>query len=93
MRRYFIAGNWKMNLNRADSVNLAAEIDKALLDLPDVDVAICPPAVYLEAVGNTLAGHDSQVALGAQDMYPPDSGAYTGELSPVPCSRISAVVT
>ncbi len=81
MRRYFIAGNWKMNLNRADSISLAGEIGKGLLDLPAVDVAICPPAVYLEAVGNTLAGHDSPVALGAQDMYPPDSGAYTGELS------------
>lgn len=81
MRRYFIAGNWKMNLNRADSVSLAGEIGKVLLDLPAVDVAICPPAVYLEAVGNTLAGQDSPVALGAQDMYPPDSGAYTGELS------------
>ncbi len=81
MRRYFIAGNWKMNLNRADSVSLAGEIGKVLLDLPAVDVAICPPAVYLEAVGNTLAGNDSPVALGAQDMYPHDSGAYTGELS------------
>jgi triosephosphate isomerase len=81
MRRYFIAGNWKMNLNRADSISLAGEIGKGLLDLPAVDVAICPPAVYLDAVGNTLAGHDSPVALGAQDMYPPDSGAYTGELS------------
>jgi triosephosphate isomerase len=86
MRRYFIAGNWKMNLNRADSVLLARELGSQLLDLPSetvpaVDVAICPPAVYLEAVGNTLSSHDSPITLGAQDMYPAEAGAFTGELS------------
>jgi triosephosphate isomerase len=81
MRRYFIAGNWKMNLNRADSISLTSGIAQLLSDLPDLDVAICPPAVYLEAVGNTLDNHDSPVALGAQDMYHADTGAYTGELS------------
>ena len=79
MRRYFIAGNWKMNLNRADSVSLAGEIGNVLLDLPAVDVAICPPAVYLEAVARELSG--SPIALGSQNMHDQPSGAFTGELS------------
>ena len=54
MRRFFIAGNWKMNLDRAASVELAAGIVSALGDISQLDVAICPPAVYLEAVASEL---------------------------------------
>ena len=44
-----------------------------------VNLAVCPPACYLDAVGRALAG--SKVALGAQNMYHQPNGAYTGELS------------
>ena len=79
MRRFFIAGNWKMNLDRAASLALAEAIASDLAGLATVDVAICPPAVYLDAVSGPLA--DSPVALGAQDMYHQPGGAFTGELS------------
>jgi triosephosphate isomerase len=44
-----------------------------------VDLAICPPSVYLEAVGQALSG--SPIALGAQNVYHEEKGAFTGEIS------------
>jgi triosephosphate isomerase (TIM) len=79
MRRQFIAGNWKMNTNRASAVALAEGIVKAAASVAGVDIAVCPPSCYLEAVGKVLAG--SKVGLGAQNMYHEKEGAFTGELS------------
>lgn len=79
MRRPFIAGNWKMNTNRASAVTLAQEVVKQAESLSGVDLAVCPPSCYLDAVGRALAG--SKVALGAQNVYHEKDGAYTGELS------------
>lgn len=79
MRRPLIAGNWKMNLHRAEGLALARAVATAAPQYPGVDVAVCPPAVYLDAVGQALAG--SPVALGAQNMYCEANGAFTGELS------------
>ena len=79
MRRLLIAGNWKMNLNRADSVALARALVERAGEAADADLAICPPSVYLDAVGQTVA--DSPIALGAQNMYHEAEGAFTGEVS------------
>ncbi|HWB07889.1 MAG TPA: triose-phosphate isomerase [Pirellulales bacterium] len=79
MRRFFIAGNWKMNLNRQQAVELAKGVAAGAQKFPQVELAVCPPAVYLEAVGQVLAG--SEVGLGAQNMYHEASGAFTGEIS------------
>lgn len=79
MRRPFIAGNWKMNLNLASSVALVEGLVKATADCDDVDVAVCPPSVYLSAVARAAAG--SKVGVGAQNMYHEADGAFTGELS------------
>jgi triosephosphate isomerase (TIM) len=79
MRRPFIAGNWKMNLNRASAVALAKAVAKESSSVEGVNIAVCPPSVYLEAVGAAVAG--SKVALGAQNMYHEAKGAFTGELS------------
>jgi triosephosphate isomerase len=80
MRRPFIAGNWKMHLDRAGAVSLAAGVAKRASEFADVDIAVCPPFVYLEAVAKAIAG--STVALGAQNMYHAAQGAFTGEVSP-----------
>ncbi|HEX3868893.1 MAG TPA: triose-phosphate isomerase, partial [Pirellulales bacterium] len=79
MRRPFIAGNWKMNLKRADAVALAQAVAAKVGDYPDVDVAVCPPSVYLDAVGAAIKG--TTLALGAQNMYHEAGGAFTGEIS------------
>ena len=80
MRRKIIAGNWKMNSSRADGVALASAIAAKIGAAANVDIVVCPPSVYLEAVGQAIKG--SAVALGAQNCYYEAKGAFTGELSP-----------
>ncbi|MFV1966234.1 MAG: triose-phosphate isomerase [Pirellulaceae bacterium] len=79
MRRPFIAGNWKMNLTRDECERLARGIAEQFSAGEKLDVAVCPPTPYLDAVGRALKG--SAVDLGAQNMYHAASGAYTGETS------------
>ncbi len=79
MRRPFIAGNWKMNLDRAQAVALAAGVAQRSAEFGAVDVAVCPPSVYLAAVHESVAG--SPVGVGAQNIYFEVSGAFTGEIS------------
>ncbi len=79
MRRPFIAGNWKMNLDRAAAVALAEELVKQTQGIEGVELAVCPPNVYVDAVGRVVAG--SKIGLGAQNAYHEASGAYTGEIS------------
>jgi triosephosphate isomerase len=80
MRRPFIAGNWKMNLDWAEAVALAQEVARRAPAPDRVDLAVCPPSVYLDAVGKVLAR--SHISLGAQNMYHEAAGAFTGEISP-----------
>jgi triosephosphate isomerase len=78
-RRPFIAGNWKMNLDLAGAVALAKGLVKEAEGKDGVDLAICPPSVYLDSVGKAVAG--TKVGLGAQNMYSEKKGAFTGEVS------------
>ncbi|MGD9645726.1 MAG: triose-phosphate isomerase [Pirellulales bacterium] len=79
MRRPLIAGNWKMNLDRAAASALAIDVVAGCAGRAGVDVVLCPPFVYLPAVAEALAG--SAIGLGAQDLYHEASGAFTGEVS------------
>ncbi len=75
-----IAGNWKMNTDRQQAVELARDVVEAVGESSiDVAVAVCPPSVNLDAVSAVVGG--SLVRLGAQNMHAADSGAYTGEVS------------
>jgi triosephosphate isomerase len=78
-RKPFIAGNWKMNTSAAAAVALAEALREKIGSVEAVDLAACPPFVYLAAVGEALAG--SRIALGAQDVFYEDDGAFTGEVS------------
>ncbi len=55
MRRPFIAGNWKMNLDRAAAIALAGEVAAEAKKFGQVDVVLCPPFVYLDAVAGEAA--------------------------------------
>ena len=79
MRRALIAGNWKMNLDRAGSVALASAIAERSKAVEGVDLAVFPPSVYIDAVRGSVAG--SRLGYGAQNMYPEPNGAFTGEIS------------
>jgi triosephosphate isomerase len=78
-RKKLIAGNWKMNKTTAEAVALAQDIVSAAGKQADVDVVLCPPYTVLESVGRGVEG--SLIKLGAQNMHPEDSGAFTGEIS------------
>jgi triosephosphate isomerase len=79
MRRKLIAGNWKMNLDRAGGIALAKGVAEKAGDVPNVDLLVCPPSVYIAPVADTVKG--TKVAVGAQNMYHEASGAFTGEIS------------
>jgi triosephosphate isomerase (TIM) len=79
MQRKLIAGNWKMNTDRAGAVALAKGVAEGAGKHSAVDLLVCPPSVYLVPVAEALAG--SKVALGAQNMFHEANGAFTGELS------------
>jgi triosephosphate isomerase len=79
MRRLFIAGNWKMNLDRAAAVELVTALKDGLGDRDDADVGVFPPYVYLPAVVDALQG--GRIVVGAQNLHPEPSGAYTAEIA------------
>jgi len=74
-----IAANWKMNPN---SQKEAKEIFSALggpaSGWDDIDVVVCPPCVYLPIIKEIKT---KNIALGAQNIYFEDKGAFTGEIS------------
>jgi triosephosphate isomerase len=79
MGRKLIAGNWKMNTDRAEAIKLARGVVDGAGTHSNVDLLVCPPFVYLDAVREIVQG--TPVALGAQNMYHEASGAFTGEVS------------
>ena len=68
-----------MNTSREGAVRLAGELAGAIGSIDDVDLAVCPPFVYLADVVEALRG--TNIAVGAQDMFYQDDGAFTGEIS------------
>ena len=56
MKRPFIAGNWKMNLDRAEAVALAKGVAQRSAEFGTVDVAVCPPSDYQKADNKNVAG-------------------------------------
>ena len=81
MRKPFVAGNWKMNTDIGASVNLAKAVAEGTSELAGVrvDVAVIPPFVYIPAVVEALS--TTHIAVGAQDVYFEQKGAFTGEIS------------
>ena len=68
-----------MNLNQSEATELTAGLVTKLANNTEVDVAICPSFGYLSGIAKQLAS--SNISLGAQNLYPADAGAYTGELN------------
>jgi triosephosphate isomerase len=79
MRRPFVAGNWKMHGTRAENAELIEALLTGVPAQPLVDIAVCPPCVYLWEIGRLLKA--SSIALGAQSVCAEGVGAFTGEVS------------
>lgn len=80
MRHKIVAGNWKMNKNLQEGVELAKELNTILAtDKPNCDVVICTPFIHLASVAQVL--DQNVIGLGAENCADKASGAYTGEVS------------
>ncbi len=79
MRRKIVAGNWKMNKTPSEAVELINTL-KPLVANDDVDVVFCVPAIDITVAVEAAKG--SNIAIGAENMYYEESGAYTGEIAP-----------
>ena len=79
MRRKLIAVNWKMNMTPSQAVKLVNEL-KPHVDNKDVDVLFCVPAIDIIPVINEVK--DTDIEVGAENVFYEEKGAYTGELSP-----------
>jgi triosephosphate isomerase (TIM) len=80
-RTPLIAGNWKMNTNLEEAVNLIKTMQSPLHKVQGVEKVICPPFISLNAARAIVKG--STVKLGAQNMFYQEKGAFTGEISPL----------
>ncbi len=90
MRRMFVAGNWKMNTDRASGAELARSVAKAVPHGYAVDVLVAPPFPYLLAVGEAIAGSGVLLGVRTPTSNPPERSQAR---RPSRCSRTSVVST
>jgi len=88
VRKGFVAGNWKMNLDRKAALALAATLREKCGTRKSPRIAVAPPFVYLPEVAAALAG--SAILVGAQDVGDRLAGAFTGEVSAAMLSDVGA---
>lgn len=79
MRKIIIAGNWKLNKTSFEAIELANAIKRELVDINAVDIVVCPPFTALLDVKEALL--ETNIVLGAQNVFWEDAGAFTGEVS------------
>jgi triosephosphate isomerase len=79
MRKPIIAGNWKLNKTPHEAIILANELKREIVDVQAVDIVLCPPFTALADTADVLT--ETNIALGAQNVFWEDSGAFTGEIS------------
>ncbi|MCL0094510.1 triose-phosphate isomerase [Dehalococcoidales bacterium] len=90
MRLPMIAGNWKMNTTINEAIKLVNEMRQGLDEIAQVDKVLCPPFISLALVKELIKG--SSIKLGAQNIYFEETGAYTGEISPLMLAELCEFV-
>ena len=90
-RKPLISGNWKMNLNHFEAIQLVQKLSYALTkdDVEAIDVSIHPPFTDLRSVQTVLQADKIPISLGAQNCHWEASGAFTGEISPDLLAKLS----
>ncbi|MFC5735127.1 triose-phosphate isomerase [Cytobacillus gottheilii] len=81
MRKPIIAGNWKMHKTLSEAKSFIEEVNGLVPDQEKVETVVCAPALFLERLVASTEG--TAVQIGAQNMHFENSGAFTGETSPV----------
>jgi len=89
-RRPLISGNWKMNLDHLEAIHTMQDLNLRLqpADVSGIDVSIHPPFTDLRSVQTVVEKEDMPVALGAQNCFSEDAGAFTGEVSPTMLAKL-----
>jgi triosephosphate isomerase (TIM) len=86
LRKPIIAGNWKMHKTLSEAKGFVEEVKSSIPTNDRVESVICAPALFLERLVEVAAGSD--VKIGAQNMHFEETGAFTGEISPVALTDI-----
>jgi len=79
MRKYLIAGNWKMNKDHRETVDLINNIKSGFKPGDNFDALVCPPFTSIPAAVKSAEG--SGIKVGGQNICWEEKGAYTGEIS------------
>ncbi len=82
MRRPVVMGNWKLNGSKAMVTELLTGLNAELEGVEGVDVAVAPPALYIDLAERLIAEGGNKIILGAQNTDLNNSGAFTGDMSP-----------
>jgi len=90
MRKPLVAGNWKMNKTISEARQLTIDLIHELREIESVEVVLCPPFTALTAVEESIS--KTNIKLGAQNIYWKNSGAFTGEISPVMVAELCRYV-
>lgn len=85
LRKAVIAGNWKMNMTPSQAKALIEEM-KPLVKDADCDVVLCVP--YVDVFAAMEAAEGSNIKIGVENCHWAESGAFTGEISPVMLKEI-----
>jgi len=88
MRTPLVMGNWKLNGTKESVSTLIKGLEAAADSATNVEVAVCPPAIFIEQVAGLVA--NNSIEFGAQDVSTHVDGAYTGETSPVMVKEFGA---
>jgi len=90
MRTPFVAGNWKMNKTIAETKELLSVLAPRIDAVAGVEKVVCPPFISLAAASAAL--HETNIGLGAQNLFWEEKGAFTGEVSPAMVRELCAYV-
>ena len=84
-RKPLISGNWKMNLNHFEAIQIVQKLAFLLggEDYDAVDVSVHPPFTDIRSIQTLIEADELIFLLGAQNCHWEDKGAFTGEISPV----------
>ena len=90
-RKPLMAGNWKMHHTHLEAIQVVQKLSYRLDpdDHEQVEVVICPPFTDLRTLQTLIDSDKLAFKLGAQDCYWEDSGAFTGEVSPVMLAKLN----
>lgn len=90
-RKPMMAGNWKMNHNHLEAIQVVQKLGFRLeaKDFDNVDVVVCPSFTALRSVQTTIDGDRLKIGLGAQNCHWENAGAYTGEVSPLMLAKLN----